>query len=162
MVFTSITAPTNHQGHRKQQQNLTFFLPATSLPPLRKNGSNIGEDLPDILHIYNIYNILVYSLSWRGFGLRSAHAYILVYDVTSPKVKTIDIDIHLSLKHCLFAEFYVPPIPERTNCNFKGTQWGEHISLIWHFFKNHNWRQEILHLEMCKFATKVFLIQNCV
>ena len=27
----------------------------------------------------------------RGFGLRSAHAYILVYDVTSPKVKHIDI-----------------------------------------------------------------------
>ena len=66
----------------------------------------------------------------RGFGLRSAHAYILVYDVTSPKVKTIYIDIHLSLKHCLFAEFYVPPIPERTNCNFKGTQSGEPISHV--------------------------------
>ena len=72
---------------------------------------------------YMIYIRYVYiHFLDRGFGLRSAHAYILVYDVTSPKVKTIDIDIHLILKHCLFAEFYVPPIPERTNCNFKGTQ----------------------------------------
>ena len=35
------------------------------------------------------------SLS-RGFGLRSAHAYILVYDVSSPKVKLNAIPFQVS------------------------------------------------------------------
>ena len=105
MVFTIITTSTTHQGHQKQLQNLTFLLPATSLPPLRKNGSNIGEDLPYIFLVY-FWNgkwkwVPLFPVFFggpvpfhcinRGFGLRSAHAYILVYDVTSPKVRLLTL-----------------------------------------------------------------------
>ena len=125
-----------------------FFLPATSLPPLRKNGSNIGEDLTIFL-VYFLNGTwkwgplfpvffwdpsLLYSLSWQGLWVAfSSRLYSCLRRYISKGEKSIDIDIHLSLKHCQFAEFFVPPIPERTNCNFKGTQWGEHISHICHY-----------------------------
>ena len=56
----------------------------------------------------------------RGFGLRSAHAYILVYDVTSPKVTIRYLSIFE--EKITLSEFYVPPIPAGANCNFSGPQ----------------------------------------
>ena len=161
MVFTSITTSTTHQGHQKQLQNLTFLLPATSLPPLRKNGSNIGEDLPDILHIYDIYKIHVYSLSWQGLWVAfSSRLYSCLRRYIS-KGENYWYWYSLNFEALSFCRVLCSSNSWENKLQFQGdsVRWA-HISHLPFFEQPRG--LEILHFKVRKFATKVVSRQNTV
>ena len=84
------------------------------------------------LIIITIVTFMQHSTS-RGFGLRSAHAYILVYDVTSPKVKLV-MQMWTNTIFSLFTMTNVFAIRKATKTFFRvlcsSSSWGSKLQFL--------------------------------